>query len=62
VNCEKYIKRKLGEIKRIKFPIVYDASEVENAEILLFKSQYEKYGLDIPEELKEVIGELSECE
>jgi hypothetical protein len=62
VECESKVKEMLLNLSNKKFPVVYDSTDVQNAEILLFKSQYEKYGVQIPEALKELINKLSECE
>ena len=62
VECEYKIKSMLPEIKKIKFPIAFDSLNASNSEILLLKSQYEKYGLEVPKELKEIVEEISKCE
>jgi hypothetical protein len=61
-KCESEVKERLSEIKKIRFPVVFDKKDTSNAEILLFKSQYEKYGLEIPDSLQKLVNELSKCE
>ena len=62
VECEQKVRSMLSQINNIKFPIAYDSKDPSNSEILLFRSQYEKYGLEIPKELKEIVEEISKCE
>lgn len=62
ITCEYKIESMLPEIKKKKFPIAFDPFNNSNSEILLLKSQYEKYGVVIPRELEEIVLELSKCE
>lgn len=60
--CESLVSKQLHVLKKFNFPVVYLPSNPSNAEILLFESQYKKFGLKIPEELIEIVEALSECE
>jgi len=62
LKCRNMIEKKLKKLQKIKFPVVYLPSNHQNARILLFESQYIRYGVDIPEHLVEIVKELSECE
>ena len=61
-KCEDLILMSLSYFQKRKYQVVFQKGFPQNSKILLLKSQYEKYGLDIPEELKGLISELSECE
>ena len=61
-DCNEIVRRDLVILQKYKFPVVYLSSDHTNAEILLFESQYKRFGLDIPEELINIVSELSICE
>lgn len=62
VPCERAVVKILPQLKGVYFPVIYESSNPSNAKILLFKGQYEKYGVEIPEELEAIVADLSECE
>jgi hypothetical protein len=43
-------------------PIVYERGDPENNRLLVFKSEYAKFRVAVPEELREVVEEMSKCE
>ena len=61
-RCENLMLRSLSRLKKNKFQIIFQTGFPENSRILLLKSQYEKYGLEVPKELKEIVEEISKCE
>ncbi len=61
-DCQKKVKLRLTELQNYSFPVVYQKDDHSNAEILLFKSQYAKYNIMIPEELISIVNEISQCE
>lgn len=62
VKCEDIVKAMLSEINGIAFPVVYQKDNATNAEILLFRSQYERFARKVPVDLEEVVSTLSACE
>lgn len=62
ISCKEEVRKRLKELQKYKFPVVYLPSHHINAEILLFESQYKKYDIEMPKELEEIIAELSICE
>ena len=61
-GCKKMINKNLTKLRKLVFPIVYHPKDIMNAEILLFESQYIKYKVEIPKDLKEIVEMLSDCE
>lgn len=61
-SCRKIVRQKLNKLKGIHFPVAYLEERPSLSEILLFKSDYEKFNIPIPEHLKEIVEELSVCE
>lgn len=59
--CRRLITQKMDILNKYEFPVVYSKSNFENAQILIFRHQYETYGVDIPDELKTIVETLSAC-
>ncbi len=60
--CKSALKSNLEELKKYTFPVIQDPKMNNNAEILLFEKQYEKFGVEIPENLKPIVAKLSDCQ
>jgi hypothetical protein len=60
-SCRKIITKHMKLLQSKKFPVVYAKNNLNNAEVLIFEDQYEKYGVEIPIDLKEIVKVLSEC-
>lgn len=60
--CRSALRNNIEELKKYTFPVIQDPKMNNNAEILLFKKQYEKYEVEIPEELKLIVAKLSDCQ
>jgi hypothetical protein len=62
ILCQRYAKNRVRLIKGLLMPIVYERGDPENNRLLLFKSEYAKFRVAVPEELREVVEEMSKCE
>ena len=60
-SCGNKINANLDEIKKNKFPVIYSKEDNTNHEILIYKNQYKKVGLSIPDSLQEIVLKLSDC-
>ena len=60
-NCRSLIKRRLNDMAKLDFPVVYSSKNPRHSKILIFDYQYEKYNVEIPKELEEIVRELSQC-
>lgn len=60
--CQWNAKDMSNFIKGLQMPIVYEKGKPENNQILIFKKEYAKFGVKVPEELREVVEEMSKCE
>lgn len=60
-SCRSLIRKELFKIQRLEFPVVYSPQNLDNAEILIFEDQYEKFGVEIPDEVSDMVKLLSEC-
>jgi len=48
-------------MRKFTFPVVYSPKDLTNNEILIFKDQFQKFNIEIPIELREIVGILSNC-
>lgn len=60
-SCRKLIADNMEDLIKYEFPVVFSTRNLNNAQILIFKNQYERYGIEIPNDLKEIVNELSKC-
>ena len=60
-SCRKNIHKRMRELQKLRFPVIYEKGNMENHQILIFKSQYKRANLEIPENLKPIVYELSNC-
>ena len=60
-GCGDLIRENFDKLKALKFPVIYSKDNVLNHEILIFRKQYEKAGLEIPDSLQSIVYELSAC-
>lgn len=60
-SCGDRIYDKLNEISQIKFPVIYLNEDKMNHEILIYNKQYERLGISVPDSLKSIVNELSNC-
>ena len=55
------IRQEMKTLQQLEFPVVYSKNNFDNAEILIFADQYDKFEIEIPNKIKEIVGRLSEC-
>jgi len=60
-SCRSVISKEMKNLQQLEFPVVYSQNNFDNAEILIFKDQYEKFGIDIPDNISEMVRTLSRC-
>ncbi|MEL6669729.1 MAG: hypothetical protein AAFO91_11670 [Bacteroidota bacterium] len=61
-KCERYLMGNEDALRQYTFPVAYDATDPSNAELLVVQSQYDRYELDVPDEIEEIIRIISTCE
>lgn len=60
-SCRKLIHQNIIELRKYRFPVVHEKGNPSNAEILIFRDQYEKFNVAIPDSLVGVVDFMSEC-
>jgi hypothetical protein len=60
-KCRKLITQNLNSLIKYEFPVVYSKKDYANAQLLIFKEQYEIYGLSIPDDVYDIVIDLSKC-
>lgn len=60
-SCGDIIYNNLSEISQIKFPVIYSSNNKMNHEIMIYNKQYESLGISVPDSLKSIVNELSNC-
>jgi hypothetical protein len=62
IKCEMIANRLSNMLKGKKMPIVYERDAPQNNRLLVFKSEYAKFRVAVPQALREVVEEMSKCE
>ena len=60
-SCRSIIRQEMKTLQQLEFPVVYSKNNFDNAEILFFEDQYEKFEIEIPSEIREIVRTLSSC-
>jgi hypothetical protein len=60
-SCGDNISSNINKLKQLKFPVIYSKANKMNHEILIYRKQYEKIGLEVPDSLNSLVDELSNC-
>lgn len=60
--CETGLMGNEEALRQYTFIVAYDKTDHSNAELLVVQSQYDRFELTVPKELKEVIEIISKCE
>ncbi len=60
-SCRKLILENMQELRKHTFPVVYAKNNTNNAEILIFRDQYDKFELNVPIAIEEIVDRLSKC-
>ena len=61
-KCENGLMANQVALRQYTFPVVYDVTDPSNAELLVVKSQYERFKIEIPDSIAEIISIISICE
>ena len=60
--CEQGLMANEAALRQYLFTVVYDSTDITNAELLVTRSQYYSFNVEVPENLSDLIEIISVCE